>query len=123
MSDQRTARAAVYSETGDADVIHTVDKPVTDPGPGEVRVRIRRSGVNPTDWKSRRGSEAGTPVDPPQTPNHDGAGVVDAVGTGVEAALHGLRVWTVEAAYQRAEGTAQDYALVRASNVGRRRAY
>jgi NADPH2:quinone reductase len=47
---QRTARAAVYTETGDADVIHTVDRPVRHPGPGEVRVRIVRSGVNPTDW-------------------------------------------------------------------------
>jgi NADPH:quinone reductase len=117
VSDQRTARAAVYAETGGPQVIHTVDKAVVDPGPGEVRIRIRRSGVNPTDWKSRRGSEPGTPVDPPQAPNHDGAGVVDAVGPGVEAALRGLRVWTVEAAYQRAEGTAQDYAIVPVRNV------
>jgi NADPH2:quinone reductase len=117
VSDQRTARAAVYTETGDAAVIHTVEKPVRDPGPGEVRVRVRRSGVNPTDWKSRRGSEPGTPVDPPQTPNHDGAGIVDAVGPGVEAALHGLRVWMVEAAYQRSDGTAQDYAIVPVRHV------
>ncbi|HSS68219.1 MAG TPA: NADPH:quinone reductase [Nocardioidaceae bacterium] len=117
MSEHRTARAAVYAETGDSEVIRTVAKPVRDPGPGEVRVRIRRSGVNPTDWKSRRGNEPGVPVDPPQAPNHDGAGIVDAVGPGVEAALQGLRVWTVEAAYQRPEGTAQDYAIVLARNV------
>jgi NADPH:quinone reductase len=117
MSDQRTARAAVYTETGEAAVIHTVETPVRDPGPGEVRVRIRRSGVNPTDWKSCRGSEPGTPIEPPQVPNHDGAGIVDAVGAGVEAALRGLRVWTVEAAYQRPDGTAQDYAIVPARHV------
>jgi NADPH2:quinone reductase len=114
---QRTARAAVYTETGDADVIHMVDRPVRHPGPGEVRVRIVRSGVNPTDWKSCRGSEPGTPIDPPQVPNHDGAGVVDAVGPGVESALDGLRVWTVEAAYKRPEGTAQEYAIVPVRNV------
>lgn len=94
-----------------------VDKPIADPGPGEVRVRIHRSGVNPTDWKSRRGSGQPTPVDPPQVPNQDGSGVVDAVGTGVDAALAGQRVWIWEAAYQRPEGTAQEYAIVPARQV------
>jgi NADPH2:quinone reductase len=105
-------RAVVYDRTGDPDVLTLIDKQVRDPGNGEVRVRIHRSGVNPTDWKSRRGSESGLPVAPAQTPNQDGAGVVDAVGPGVEAALVGLRVWVWEAAYQRPEGTAQEYALV-----------
>src|SRR4051812_45816163 len=71
-------RAIEYSVTGEPDVLTLVDREVRDPGPGEVRVRIHRSGVNPTDWKSRRGGEAGTPVDPPQVPNQDGSGVVDA---------------------------------------------
>jgi NADPH:quinone reductase len=105
-------RAIVYRRTGDPDVLTLIEKVVLDPGPGEVRVRIHRSGVNPTDWKSRRGEAPGQPVDPPNTPNHDGAGVVDAVGPGVEAALVGLRVWVWEAAYQRPEGTAQEYAIV-----------
>ena len=80
-------------------------------------MRIHRSGVNPTDWKSRRGGQPGSPVDPHQVPNQDGSGVVDAVGPGVEAALLGLRVWVWEAAYQRPEGTAQEYALVPAHQV------
>ncbi len=112
-----TNRAATYSQTGDPDVLQVVDRPLREPGPGEVRVQIHRSGVNPTDWKSRQGSTPGEPVDPPQVPNHDGAGVVDAVGAGVEAALHGLRVWTWEAAYQRPEGTAQEFAIVPARQV------
>ncbi len=111
-------RAIEYSVTGDPDVLKLVDSPIPEPGPGEVRVRIHRSGVNPTDWKSRRGDGPGTPVDPAQVPNHDGAGVVDAVGQGVEAALEGLRVWTWEAAYQRPRGgTAQEYAVVPRHNV------
>jgi NADPH:quinone reductase len=110
-------RAIVYSQTGGPEVLTLVDKPQREPGPGEVRVRIHRSGVNPTDWKSRAGSTPGDPVDPPQTPNQDGSGVVDAVGQGVEAALHGLRVWIWEAAHQRAEGTAQEYAIVPARRV------
>ncbi|MDQ6851665.1 MAG: NADPH:quinone reductase [Actinomycetota bacterium] len=110
-------RAVTYTQTGDADVLTLVDKPLRDPGPGEVRVRVHRSGVNPTDWKSRRGSEPGVPVDPPQVPDQDGAGVVDALGSGVEAALKGLRVWIWEAAYQRPEGTAQEFAIVPARQV------
>jgi NADPH2:quinone reductase len=110
-------RAIVYGRTGGPEVLHEIDKPLADPGPGEVRVRIVRSGVNPTDWKSRLGSSPGTAVSPPQVPNQDGSGVVDAVGAGVEEALLGLRVWIVEAAYQHSEGTAQEYALVPARRV------
>jgi NADPH:quinone reductase len=105
-------RRVIYSETGGPEVLRLVDVPILDPGPGQVRVRIHRSGVNPTDWKSRRGARPGQPVDPPQTPNHDGAGVVDAVGEGVESALSGLRVWLWEAAYQNPYGTAAEYAVV-----------
>jgi NADPH2:quinone reductase len=105
-------RAAVYSTTGGPEVLRLEELPVPEPGPGEVRVRIHRCGVNPTDWKSRQGGSEGAAVDPPQVPGQDGAGVVDAVGEGVEEALVGLRVWVWEAAYQRPHGTAQDYALV-----------
>lgn len=111
------ARAVVYTETGGPEVLHLIERPVAEPGPGEVRVRVHRSGVNPTDWKSRSGPEPGRPVEPAQVPNQDGAGVVDAVGAGVESALHGLRVWVWESAYQRPHGTAADYALVPARQV------
>jgi NADPH2:quinone reductase len=110
-------RAIVYTETGDPDVLTLGDRPLAEPGPGEVRVRIHRSGVNPTDWKARRGAKPGVPAEPPQVPNQDGSVVVDAVGPGVEEALLGLRVWVWEAAYQRPEGTAQEYALVPRNRV------
>ncbi|HEU4946896.1 MAG TPA: NADPH:quinone reductase [Kribbella sp.] len=111
-------RAIEYSVTGGPEVLTLVDRPVPDPGPGEVRVQVHRSGVNPTDWKVRRGSEPGTVVDPPQVPNQDGAGVVDAVGAGVDVALVGARVWIWEAAHQRpAGGTAQEYAVVPVRHV------
>jgi NADPH2:quinone reductase len=105
-------RAVSYSRTGGPEVLELSDVAIPEPGRGEVRVRIHRSGVNPTDWKSRRGSGDSAAVDPAQVPNHDGSGVVDAVGEGVEAALVGLRVWVWEAAYQRPQGTAQEFALV-----------
>ncbi len=111
-------RAIEYSRTGDPEVLRLVERPLPEPGPGEVRVRVHRSGVNPTDWKTRRGSEPGTPVDPAQVPNQDGAGVVDAVGPGVEAALLGLRVWIWEAAHGRPSGgTAQEFAVLPARHV------
>ena len=48
-------RAVVYTETGDSSVLEVVEREAADPGPGEVRVRIVRAGVNPTDWKFRAG--------------------------------------------------------------------
>jgi NADPH2:quinone reductase len=109
---EKTMQAITYSRTGDPDVLELREVPMPVPGRGEVRVRIHRSGVNPTDWKSRRGTQPGAPVHPPQVPNQDGAGVVDAVGEGVEDALLGLRVWVWEAAYGRPDGTAQEYAIL-----------
>jgi NADPH2:quinone reductase len=105
-------RAVVYSHTGEADVLHLVERPVPVPGAGEVRVRVSVSGVNPTDWKARRGGEAGEPVDPAVVPNQDGAGTVDAVGEGVDASRVGERVWVWEAAWQRVNGTAQEYVVL-----------
>lgn len=111
-------RAITYSRTGDPDVLTLEDRPLPEPGPGEVRVEIHRSGVNPTDWKSRRGTAPGTAVEPAQVPNQDGAGIVDAVGEGVQASLLGLRVWIWEAAHGRPiGGTAQEYAIVPARHV------
>jgi NADPH2:quinone reductase len=101
-------RAVVYSETGGPEVLRLVERPVPEPGPGEVRVRVAVSGVNPTDWKARRGGLAF----PEQVPNQDGAGTVDAVGDGVDPARVGERVWLWEAAWERANGTAQEYIVL-----------
>ena len=101
-------RAVVYSQAGEPDVLHLVDRPLPEPGAGEVRVRVAVSGVNPTDWKARRGS-TGEPVDPPVVPNQDGAGTVDAVGEGVDPSRIGERVWIWEAAWRRVDGTAQEF--------------
>ena len=98
-------KAIVYTQSGGSDVLALRDRPVPEPGPGEVRVRVRLSGVNPTDWKSRSAARA----EAEQVPNQDGSGVVDAVGEGVDPARVGERVWLWEAAYQRADGTAQEY--------------
>jgi len=101
-------RAVVYRETGPSSVLQLVDRGTPEPGPGEVRVRLVRAGVNPTDWKFRAGMMRGFDE---VTPGHDGAGVVDAVGPDVEGLAVGDRVWLVLAQHGRAYGTAADYTV------------
>jgi NADPH:quinone reductase len=102
-------RAISYTRPGGPDVLQLTDRPVPEPGPGEVRVRVAFSGVNPTDWKSRTNAEPGPGG---KVPNQDGSGTIDAVGQGVDPVLIGERVWIWEAAYQRAWGTAAEYTVV-----------
>ena len=113
-------RSVIYSQTGDPSVLRLVDRDVIEPAPGEVRVRVAVSGVNPTDWKSRVGSGHGAaPPFPEVTPNQDGAGVIDAVGEGVENLAVGDRVWVYLAGHQRPTGTAQEYTNLPATRVVR----
>jgi NADPH:quinone reductase len=105
-------RAVVYSRQGDPSVLELVERPIPEPGEGEIRVRVAVSGVNPTDWKSRSGS-FGVRLAEATVPNHDGAGVVDEIGPGVEGLGAGDRVWLTLAADGRpASGTAQEYTVV-----------
>ena len=71
-------RAIVYRSPGDSSVLELSDREIAEPGAGELRVRVVVSGVNPTDWKSRRGSGSAVAATGPSVPNQDGAGVVDA---------------------------------------------
>lgn len=109
-------KAIVYSSTGDSSVLTLVDREVPSPGPGEVRIRIAVSSVNPTDWKSRSG---GAVPFPEVVPNLDGAGVIDAVGDGVTELTVGDRVWTYLAAHQRPTGTAQEFTVLPTDRVVR----
>jgi NADPH2:quinone reductase len=111
-------RSVIYTRTGQPSVLDLVDRELRDPAPGEVRVRIVVSGVNPTDWKSRKGSEeGGRPPFPEVVPNQDGAGVIDALGEGVEGLHVGDRVWVYLAGHQRPTGTAQEYTNLPSSRV------
>jgi NADPH2:quinone reductase len=91
-----------------------IDKP--EPGPGTVRIRVEVSGVNPTDWKARSGATP-RPITSFQVPHHDGAGVIDAVGPGVEPARLGQRVWTWLAAAGQPWGTAAQWCVVPADQA------
>src|SRR5437763_17146888 len=98
-------RAALYRDMGEAAEVfgvEEVDRP--EPGPGEVLVRVHASGVNPTDYKARSGAVP-RPIDDFQIPHQDGAGVIEAVGAGVDPGRVGERVWLWLAAGGRRWGT------------------
>lgn len=109
-------KAITYSQPGDSSVLSLEDRPLPEPGPGEVRVRVTVSGVNPTDWKARATTGRPLPFDE-VTPNQDGAGVVDAVGDGVDTLTVGQRVWVYLGAHQRPLGTAAEYTVLPASRA------
>jgi len=106
-------QAAWFEQFGAAtDVLQVGDKPTPVAGPGEVLVRMRTSGVNPSDVKKRAGSAPGLLDDGYVIPNSDGAGVIEAVGEGVEAKRIGERVWGYQAQFGRRFGTAAQYVAI-----------
>ena len=103
-------RAVWYEENGDASVLQFGEITDPEPGPGEVRVRVVTSGVNPSDWKRRQGSTARIAF-PRIIPNQDGAGVIDKVGDGVSESRIGERVWLYQSQFGRPFGTAAEYTV------------
>jgi NADPH:quinone reductase len=109
--------AAFYVQRGGSDVLQVGDVATPGPGVGEVRVRLHVAAVNPTDWKSR---SLPAPMDFEfQVPGQDGAGVIEAVGPGVDISRIGERVWVYLAASQRQFGTAAQYTVIPTRNAVR----
>ena len=104
-------RAAWYDRQGPAaEVIEIGELPTPEPGPGEVRVRLACSGVNPSDNKRRSGFGGQKMTAPRFVPHSDGAGIVDQVGAGADPALLGQRVWLFNGQRNgRNMGTAAEY--------------
>ena len=103
-------KAVWYREHGAAEQVLTWGElPTPEAGPGEVRVRLLTSGVNPSDVKSRRARPV---TDPLIVPHSDGAGLIDQVGAGVDASRLGERVWTWNAQWLRPMGTAAEYVVL-----------
>ncbi len=108
-------RAAFYEKNGLArEVLTLAEVDTPKPGPGEVRVKLKASGVNPSDVKSREGRTRKIAF-PRVIPHSDGAGEIDMVGDGVPAARKGERVWTWNAQWKRAFGTCSDYVVLPAA--------
>ena len=101
-------RAAYYEKNGSArDVLRVGEIETPNAEPGEVRVRLATSGVNPSDVKGRQGSRK---IAWPQlVPQSDGAGIIDQVGDGVPRSRIGERVWVWNGQWKRPFGTAAEY--------------
>ena len=106
-------RAVWYDRQGPAaQVLQAGELPAQEPGPGEVRVRLTRSGVNPGDTKKRRGWLGSVMPFPRVIPHSDGAGVVESAGEGADATRVGRRVWVYGAQSYRPSGTAAQLTIV-----------
>ena len=111
-------QAAFYTKQGPAaEVLRVGEQPTPQPGPGEVRVRLRTSGVNPSDYKVRKGGFGRALGWPLVIPHSDGAGVIDAVGEGVPAGRVGERVWLWNGQWLRPFGTAAQFIALPAAQA------
>lgn len=109
--------AGWYERGGPADEVIVVGQaPDPSPGPGEVLVRLKASGINPSDYKRRGNSKAAMEF-ARVIPHSDGAGVVEAIGAGVSGLKPGDRVWTFHAQWGRPNGTAAEYVALPAQLV------
>lgn len=104
-------KAITYRSFGTADgVLELVDMPDPVAGPGEVVVQVKATGINPSDVKLRGGARPGAVMQYPVIiPHSDGAGVIVAVGAGVDQARVGERVWIWNGQWQRAFGTGAEF--------------
>ena len=103
-------KAAWYEKNGEAhEVLVVGEMPIPEVGPGEVRVKISVSGVNPSDVKSRRGRPL---IAPRIVPHSDGGGVIEAVGQGVSTDRIGQRVWIWNGQFGRPLGTCAQYIVL-----------
>jgi NADPH2:quinone reductase len=112
------ARCVSYERSGPAqDVLALGEIPVRAPGPDEVLVRLRYSGVSPADVKARGGAPGRSMAFGRIVPHHDGAGIVEEAGPGVDRSLLGQAVWLFSAQHQRPFGTAAQYITIARANV------
>ncbi|ORY57693.1 hypothetical protein BCR35DRAFT_309589 [Leucosporidium creatinivorum] len=108
-----TIRAAQIQEQGDIDVIQVIDVPFSKPGPGQVAIKVEYAGVNFIDTY-QRGGVYKLPM--PYTLGNESAGVVVAVGDGVDEATYGYKVGDRVAAYT-AGGSFAGYVLAKADKT------
>lgn len=106
------ARVVQYDEIGPAEVLQVVEVDDPTPGAGEVLVEVRAAGVNPVEWKVRSGLRPSPPITEPRRIGSDGAGVIAALGEGVEG-------WSVgdEVVLRGANGTYATHVVVRPDHL------
>ena len=106
-------KAIWFERFGAADQVLSIgDWPTPEPGPGEVLVALRATGINPSDVKKRAGAFPDLLDEGPVIPHSDGAGIITAVGSGVPASRIGERVFVYQAQYERSHGTAAQWVAI-----------
>lgn len=108
-------RAVGITKPGGVDVLRVVERPVREPGPGELRIAVKAAAVNPTDIATRERGVAG--VDPPWVPGMDAAGIVEAVGDGVERLAVGDAVMAAVGPWKPEGGAQAELVVVPAASV------
>ncbi len=106
------ARYVTYSQLGGPEVLEVTEGPEPSPGDGQVVVEVRAAGVNPIDSKLRRGIRPSGPFEEPRRTGFDGAGVISAVGPGVDG-------WSVgdEVVLQNTQGTYGTHVVAETSRL------
>ncbi|WFU02135.1 NADPH:quinone reductase [Rhizobium sp. CB3171] len=113
-------KAAFFDQQGAArDVLQVGTLPDPEPQPGEVRVKVAVSGLNPSDIKTRTGFNSFAMPFPRIVPHQDGAGTIDKVGPGVSEKRIGERVWLYKAQTGKAFGSAAGYVVVPSTHAVR----
>ena len=87
-------KAVRFSKFGGPEVLEIVDLPDPHPGPGQIRIAVRAAGLNPSDWKKRKGL---MDQELPQTMGHEASGIVDELSDGVTDVAIGDRVFGLSA--------------------------
>jgi NADPH2:quinone reductase len=111
--EKSTMRAVLLDQTGPSENLRLGDAPIVPPGPGEIRVNVKRASINPIDLYIRSGTvPMALPM--PFTPGCDFAGVVEEVGSGVEGFRPGQRVWGSNQGLLGRQGTLREQATIQA---------
>jgi NADPH2:quinone reductase len=107
-------KAVVFEKFGGPEVLQYVDLPIPAPGPGQVLVKMASAGVCKADWRVRTGRCQWLDAPYPVTLGYEGAGRVEALGSGVTGFTIGQPVHVLHMACY---GTYTEYMTVTADDV------
>src|SRR5271170_2863462 len=94
-----TVKIVRFHKTGPAEVLQFDELPVPEPGPGEIRLRVKALGLNRAEIMFRNGQYLETPVHPSKN-GYEAAGIIEAVGPGVDPSWIGKTVSTVPGTFK-----------------------
>jgi NADPH:quinone reductase-like Zn-dependent oxidoreductase len=94
-----TVKIVRFHKTGPAEVLQFDELPLPEPGPGEIRLRVKALGLNRAEIMFRNGQYLETPILPSKN-GYEAAGIVEAVGTGVDSSWIGKTVSTVPGTFK-----------------------